>query len=147
MGEALADGPSRRAGYIAAWQGVGRGAEREHQIGLTLRRRRAAHRVTRLPLLRKALGLMRGPAQAAGLGELQRTLESGFDIFRAMKGAEEFTAFIAEGERALAEALFAAGPRSRRGRGGDGSWRWRPCRRRRAIPTDRAATAVRPGRR
>ena len=41
-----------------------------------------------MPLLRNALRLMRGPARAAGLAELQHTLESGFDIFKAMKGAE-----------------------------------------------------------
>jgi len=66
-------------------------------------------------LLRNALRLMRGPAQAAGLAELQRTLESGFDTFKAMKGAEEFIAFIAKRERALAEALFAAGKRGAAG--------------------------------
>ena len=70
---------------------------------------------------------MRGPARAAGLGELQHSLESGFDIFKAMKGADEFIAFIAARERALAEALFAAGSAARPARR---RWRrrWRPCR-------------------
>ena len=79
-----------------------------------------------MPLLRNALRLMRGPSRAAGLGELQRTLESGFDIFQAMKGAEEFIAFIALRERDLAEALFAAGKAARPARR---RWivRWRPC--------------------
>ena len=51
---------------------------------------------------------MRAPARAAGLSELQRTLETGFDTFRAMKGAAEFIAFIAARERALAADLFFA---------------------------------------
>jgi len=66
-------------------------------------------RITRLPMLRNALRLMRGPARAAGLTELQRSLETGFDVFRAMKGAHEFIALIDWRERALAASLFAAG--------------------------------------
>jgi len=95
--------------YIAAWQGVGRAADRERQIALTLSIAEQLDRITRLPLLRNALRLMRAPARAAGLGELQRSLETGFDTFRAMDGADEFIAFIGERERALAEALFGAG--------------------------------------
>jgi hypothetical protein len=109
--------PSARiapADYIAAWQGVGRAADRNRQIDLTLSIAKQLDRITRLPLLRNALRLMRGPARAAGLADLQRSLETGFDTFRAMKGADEFIAFIASRERALAAALFAAG------RGGTG---------------------------
>ena len=97
--------------YIAAWQGVGRALDRERQIELTLSIAAHLDRVTRLPLLRNALRLMRGPSHAAGLGELQRSLETGFDIFRAMKGAEKFIALIASRERAFAAALFAADTR------------------------------------
>ena len=50
--------------------------------------------------------MMRGPAKAAGLAELQRFLEAGFDTFRAMRGAREFLATIGERERTLAKALF-----------------------------------------
>jgi len=50
---------------------------------------------------------MRTPARIAGLGELQRMLESGFDTFRAMHGADEFIATIESRERALAADLFA----------------------------------------
>ena len=60
-------------------------------------------------MLRNALRLMRGPARAAGLAEVQRSLETGFDVFRAMKGAQEFIALIDSRERALAASLFAAG--------------------------------------
>ncbi|MCE9658751.1 MAG: hypothetical protein K8R60_09350 [Burkholderiales bacterium] len=109
MGLQLADDRVTPADYIAAWQGVGRAADREQQIGLTLRIASHLDRITRVPLLRNALRLMRGPARAAGLGELQRSLESGFDTFRAMKGVDEFVALISARERKLAAALFAAG--------------------------------------
>lgn len=108
MSERLASERIAAADYIAAWQGVGRAADRERQIALTLSIAAQLDRITRLPLLRNALRLMRGPARSAGLGELQRSLELGFDTFKAMKGADEFVAFIGEREHELAEALFAA---------------------------------------
>ena len=110
MAERLDSAEIEPARYIAAWQGVGRAADRERQIALTLSIAEQLDRITRLPLLRNALRLMRGPARAAGLADLQRSLETGFDTFRAMHGADEFVAFIGERERELAEALFAAAP-------------------------------------
>ena len=59
---------------------------------------------------------MRGPARAAGLGELQIFLETGFDTFRAMNGAQEFLAIVKRREEELAAALFAADPQGRRRR-------------------------------
>ena len=94
--------------YIEAWQRVGRAPEREHQIVLTLGVATALDELTRNPLLRNSLRLMRGPARAAGLAELQWFLETGFDTFRTMKGAQDFIALVGSRERALASALFAA---------------------------------------
>jgi len=94
--------------YVDAWQRTGRAADRERQIALTLSIAEQLDRVTRLPMLRNLLRLMRRPARAAGLSELQRSLETGFDVFRAMEGAQEFIALIGERERVLAAALFAA---------------------------------------
>ena len=58
------------------------------------------------------LKMMRAPAQAAGLGSLQRFLETGFDTFAAMArrkgGAEEFLATIQKRESALIATLFDA---------------------------------------
>jgi hypothetical protein len=105
----LPDGPFAPLDYVRAWQAAGRAPDREHQIELTLRIAAQLDRITRLPMLRNALRLMRGPARAAGLTEVQRSLEAGFDVFRAMKGAEEFIALIDSRERALADALVAAG--------------------------------------
>jgi hypothetical protein len=95
------------AAYVRAWQRTGRPEDRRLQIDLTLNIGQALERYTRSPLLRGALKMMRRPAQAAGLGELQRFLESGFDTFGAMRGAGEFLTTVRAREEALCAALFA----------------------------------------
>ena len=52
--------------------------------------------------------MMRLPAAAAGLSEMQVFLEKGFDTFKAMKGSEQFLLTIRMREEALLKALFAA---------------------------------------
>lgn len=93
--------------YARAWQRAGSPAERERQIALLLTVGQALDALTRKPLLRQALRMMRGPAAAAGLSELQGFLERGFDCFKAMGGAAAFLETVAQRERALAAALFA----------------------------------------
>lgn len=93
--------------YGAVWREVGRPADRELQISLMLQVGGALDGFTRKPLLRQSLRMMRAPAAAAGLSALQRFLESGFDTFREMQGAQVFLDTIATRERALAAALFA----------------------------------------
>lgn len=93
--------------YGQAWRTVGRPVDRERQIQLMLGVGQALDRFTRKPLLRHSLRLMRGPAAAAGLGALQRFLESGFDTFREMRGATGLLDTIAQRERELAARLFA----------------------------------------
>jgi hypothetical protein len=97
------DGPR----YGALWRATAQPAARERQIALMVSVGEALDRFTRRTLLRHTLRLMRGPAQAAGLGELQAFLERGFDTFRAMRGAEAFLEQIAQRERSLAGELFA----------------------------------------
>ena len=92
--------------YISAWRATGRTAQRTMQIELTLNVARSLDSLTRKPLLRNGLRLMRPPARAAGLGELQQFLERGFDTFKAMKGAQDFVATVDRRERELAAALF-----------------------------------------
>lgn len=94
------------ATYRRLWQVAGRPEDRQAQIDLTLRIGEALDRYTRSHLLRGALRMMRKPAQAAGLGELQRFLEAGFDTFGAMKGAADFLGIVRQREEALARALF-----------------------------------------
>lgn len=100
------------AGYVSAWQATGGAEDRERQIGLTLAVGAELDRLTRKPLLRGALHMMRAPARAAGLGELQQFLETGFDTFKAMQGSSDFLATVGARERGMAAMLFAAPARA-----------------------------------
>lgn len=106
MGRHAPDGPLDRTAYVQAWQRTGRAADRERQIAVTLDIGRALDRYTRNPLMRHSLRMMRGPARAAGLRDLQTFLERGFETFGAMRGAKEFLDTIGQRERALAQRLF-----------------------------------------
>jgi hypothetical protein len=75
-------------------------------LELVMRVGRSLDRHTRSLVLRASMKAMRGPARAAGLGELQAFLETGFDAFGAMRGAREFLATIETRETALVERLF-----------------------------------------
>ena len=92
--------------YARAWQATGRADARQLQIVLALGIGQALDGFTRSRLLRSSLRLMRGPAQAAGLGALQRFLEAGFEAFAALQGAAPFMAWVGARERALVAALF-----------------------------------------
>jgi hypothetical protein len=105
-------------GYVRAWQATERRNDRERQIALTLTVGESLDRLTRNPLLRHTLRMMRGPAKSAGLGDLQLFLETGFDAFKAMRGAREFLNIIETRERRLAQALFEP-PLHSEGRLGD----------------------------
>jgi hypothetical protein len=92
--------------YAAAWQAVGEPAQREEQVAMTLRIGQALERFTRIPMLQVTLRMMRGPAHAAGLHDLQHFLETGFTTFKEMRGANTFLDTIGQRERALIHALF-----------------------------------------
>lgn len=96
--------------YAQAWQRCGDPQGRDSQIALLRRVGESLDSLTRNPLLRHSLRLMRGPARAAGMATLQTFLEAGFDTFRAMRGAGEFLDLVDQRERALARALFAHAP-------------------------------------
>lgn len=108
MGSQLGAEPILGIDYIGAWQCTDRAPQRQRQIDLTLEVASRLDHFTRRALLRNSLRLMRAPARAAGLTELQRFLEAGFDTFRKMNGAQEFIAIVDTRERALASALFSA---------------------------------------
>lgn len=110
MAEHAADATLTQATYLSAWQATGRPLDREQQIVLTQRVGERLDRLTRNPVLRHTLRMMRGPAKASGLSDLQRFLERGFDTFKAMRGADEFMAMIGTRERQLAQALFEMPP-------------------------------------
>ncbi len=100
--------PLTAGGYVAAWRRTGQPSRRQRQVDLMLDVGRALDVYTRRPFLRHSLRAMRVPARAAGLAALQTFLESGFDTFRAMHGADEFLTQIAHRERAMAASLFGA---------------------------------------
>ena len=106
MATHLLDTPVVAESYVLAWQRTGQPALRDLQIDYTLRVGRDLDRLTRKPLVRSSLHLMRGPARAAGLPALQQFLELGFDTFKAMGGATEFLGTVEARERGLARALF-----------------------------------------
>jgi hypothetical protein len=111
MGDELlvapAGGALEASAYQAAWLAVGRPDDRARQIDWLLVVGQSLDRLTRRPLLRHTLRLMRGPAQAAGLSALQRFLEAGFDTFAEMRGAAQFLDCVAARERAVSKALFS----------------------------------------
>lgn len=99
---------SRR--YAIAWRELGRRDERERQLDSVLALGHELARLTRLPGLRTMLRMMRGPANAAGLADLQRFLEEGFDTFAGMarrpRAVEEFLRTVQERERQLFSLLY-----------------------------------------
>jgi hypothetical protein len=101
--------------YLAAWRGVGQRQQRQWQLDTVVQIGQTLARLTRTPGLRLMLKLMRKPAELAGLGDLQRFLESGFDHFAAMarqdKAAQRFLDIIQTRESAWIERLFEDGER------------------------------------
>ena len=110
MGRVIGAVPVDLGGYAAAWQAVGRPGDRERQIQLMRRVADALDVYTRNPFLRHSLRLMRGPARLAGMAELQTFLETGFDTFREMRGAQQFLDTVVQRERAIAAWLFGIAP-------------------------------------
>ena len=111
---AHADATNDAARYTAAWRTVGQRHARQQQLQRVLAMGADLARLTRTPGLRMMLRMMRGPANAAGMGALQRFLEAGFDTFgqlaRQRGGVEQFLATIEQRERALMGQLFDADP-------------------------------------
>lgn len=98
--------------YVRAWRAVDRRSDRNKQLASALEVGGELDRLTRTPGLRLMLKMMRGPANLAGLGSLQRFLESGFDTFAAMgrqgDGAAYFLATVEARETGLIDKLFDA---------------------------------------
>jgi len=110
----MEDWPSstEAARYIRCWRVVVDGAARQRQLAVVLELAHALNRLTRMPGLRTMLKMMRRPAGAAGLESLQRFLETGFDAFANMRGADEFLALIRERESKWIRRLFEDDPAS-----------------------------------
>jgi hypothetical protein len=102
------------ARYVSAWREVGRHSDRRSQLETVLNIGHELDLLTRTRGLHTMLKLMRGPAKMAGLGSLQRFLESGFDTFAAMGrkggGTRYFLDSVMGRESDLIERLFSASP-------------------------------------
>jgi hypothetical protein len=107
MGAAVSQVPLTDVGYRQAWRAVGQPAARSEQIELVRQVGLALAKPVRNPLIRTTLRMMRGPANAAGLGNLQSVLESGFEAFRQLPDADAFVLTIAVRESAIAAGLFS----------------------------------------
>ena len=94
------------ARYIRCWRVVADETARQRQLAVVLELGHALNRLTRMPGLRTMLKMMRRPAGAAGMESLQQFLESGFDAFATMRGADECLTLIEQRETAWIGALF-----------------------------------------
>lgn len=100
------DAPLGDADYAAAYRQVGDADGRRRQIDLIEGIGWTLDGLSHKPGLATLIKLMRGPAQLAGLGQLQTFLERGFTAFRSMRRADEFLGLVITRERALARHLF-----------------------------------------
>jgi hypothetical protein len=100
------DAPLTAADYADAYRHAGNVDGRRRQIDLIQASGQTLDDLAHKPGLFTLLRMMRRPAQAAGLGELQGFLERGFSAFRGMQSADDFVRAIVERERALARALL-----------------------------------------
>ena len=92
--------------YARAFRRAGYRPERRRQIELIGEVGTSLDRYVGKPLIRSALALMRAPARAAGLGELQAFLERGFNAFRKMGGADDFLKTIHDRESAIVASIL-----------------------------------------
>jgi len=102
-----ADSDISEAAYAKAYRSCDNRGAREQQIALILQIGSAIDEITRKPLLRTAIALIKAPAYAAHMGELHHFLDRGFIAFRHMCGAAEFLEIIRERETRILERLFA----------------------------------------
>jgi hypothetical protein len=95
--------------YFELYRATGRPDLRARQIALIEDIGRELDRLLGKPFLYRILKGMEGPARLAGLGQMQAFLVSGFEAFRAMKGADHFILTIVSRERELMSRAFAPG--------------------------------------
>jgi len=110
VARALPEGPITEETYGIAYRRAGRRADRERQLTLLYEIGRFLDDVVRKPLTHALVRFARGPAHAAGLGNLQEFLERGLVAFESMHGAREFLDLVREREQRALEELIAGAP-------------------------------------
>ncbi|MGH8857719.1 MAG: FFLEELY motif protein [Polaromonas sp.] len=99
-------GGSECARYIRCWRRTGDAAARHRQLEVALHLGQELNHLTRMLGLRTLLRMMRHPAAVAGLTALQHFLETGFDAFAGMRGANEFLELVDQRESEWIRSLF-----------------------------------------
>jgi len=94
-------------GYANAYRACGDKPQREKQIELIRRLGIDLGRLVDKPLVSYLVRLLRGPAHAAGFGQLQQFLESGLASFRRLEDRSWFVERIYQREWMAMEKLFA----------------------------------------
>lgn len=92
--------------WAEAYRRCDRRAERRRQIELISNAGRLLDEVVRRPLVYGLVVIARGPAHAAGFGELQSFVERGFVAFRGMPDARTFVDSIVQRETRIMEGLL-----------------------------------------
>jgi hypothetical protein len=110
MLEQLPERPLTDASYALAYRALGRPAERQRQIDLTVSIGAGLERLVRRRWIGIALRAAHRPAHAAGFGVLQRFLERGFAAFGRMGSARALLQAIRERETRLMETLLRGDP-------------------------------------
>jgi hypothetical protein len=106
VAKALPAGAITQESYAEANRAACGRDEREHQIELIVAVGKRLDALVRKPLVLGTLQLMRQPARATGLTDLQDFLERGFRAFRAMHGAHEFLRALREREMAILDGIY-----------------------------------------
>ncbi|MGA8005336.1 MAG: hypothetical protein WCA17_04500 [Burkholderiales bacterium] len=97
--------------YAQAYRRCDKHAQRKHQIELIREVGEDLAQLVRKPMLYAMLRSMRGPAKAAGCGELQDFLERGFRAFRQMKDSKHFLDTIQTRETQILDRIYGGAPR------------------------------------
>jgi hypothetical protein len=96
--------------YARAYREVGLPLVRAHQIDLIVVAGYGLGHALRTRGVATLLAMLRGPARAAGFGELQTFLERGFGAYGKLDDVADFIADIERGEREVMHRLFANHP-------------------------------------
>jgi hypothetical protein len=102
--------PLTSARYAAAYQRVGRAADRAAQIDLICDLARALERLAARRATTMILSMMREPARLAGFTDLQGFLERGLHALQIMGPTAQFIDTVVARERILMQALLAGDP-------------------------------------
>jgi len=96
--------------YCAVYRARSDRGGRQRQIELIRTLGYDLERLVRWPMVNTLVRLLRGPAHAAGFGELQSFLEEGLAAFRALEDPRYFVDTIYEREWRSMKRLFAGDP-------------------------------------